>query len=144
MKKDFVGCEPENLTQPDILASWREMEALYESGKAHVVGVSNFSSKKLGDLLACWIIIAALFSVIVVAAADNGLELLHQITRPREHWSSFCTLCCPSKSRAQVALRWGLQMGSSVLPKSINKERLVTRTTFVHGTYGAYMTLDEL
>lgn len=48
------------------------------------------------------------------------------------------------KSPAQVALRWGLQMGHSVLPKSINKERLVTGTTLVHGTYGAYRTLDEL
>ncbi|KAL9343476.1 hypothetical protein Peur_063907 [Populus x canadensis] len=79
------------------------------------------------------------------------------------------------KSPAQVALWWGLQMGHSVLPKSINKariienigifywsipkdlfsklseieqesdkERLVTGTTFVHGTYGASRTLDEL
>lgn len=28
------------------------------------------------------------------------------------------------KSPAQVALRWGLQMGHSVLPKSINENRL--------------------
>lgn len=75
------------------------------------------------------------------------------------------------KSPAQVALRWGLQMGHSVLPKSINEariienidifdwsipedlfsklseieqERLVTGTTFVHGTYGAYRTLGGL
>ena len=27
------------------------MESLYDSGKARAVGVSNFSSKKLGDLL---------------------------------------------------------------------------------------------
>jgi alcohol dehydrogenase (NADP+) len=28
------------------------MEKLYDAGKARAIGVSNFSSKKLGDLLA--------------------------------------------------------------------------------------------
>ncbi|KAI5558669.1 hypothetical protein BDE02_17G057100 [Populus trichocarpa] len=165
MKKDSVGYEPENLTQPDILASWREMEALYESGKARAIGVSNFSSKKLGDLLA----------VARVRPAVNQVECHPVWQQPKLH--AFCqsegvhlsgyaplgsagsqkikieVLKNPilkmiaeklGKSPAQVALRWGLQMGHSVLPKSINKERLVTGTTLVHGTYGAYRTLDEL
>ncbi|PON59910.1 Aldo/keto reductase [Parasponia andersonii] len=29
----------------------KEMEALYDSGKARAIGVDNFSSKKLGNLL---------------------------------------------------------------------------------------------
>uniref|UniRef100_A0A3N7G4E5 NADP-dependent oxidoreductase domain-containing protein n=1 Tax=Populus trichocarpa TaxID=3694 RepID=A0A3N7G4E5_POPTR len=165
MKKDSVGYEPENLTQPDILASWREMEALYESGKARAIGVSNFSSKKLGDLLAA----------ARVRPAVNQVECHPVWQQPKLH--AFCqsegvhlsgyaplgsagsqkikieVLKNPilkmiaeklGKSPAQVALRWGLHMGHSVLPKSINKERLVTGTTLVHGTYGAYRTLDEL
>ena len=48
---DSISYKPKNLTQPNILASWREIEALYESGKAHAIGVNNFLSKKLGDLL---------------------------------------------------------------------------------------------
>ena len=51
MKKGAVGFKPENLTQPDIPSTWRAMEALYDSGKARAIGVSNLSSKKLGDLL---------------------------------------------------------------------------------------------
>ncbi|XP_039162198.1 NADPH-dependent aldo-keto reductase, chloroplastic isoform X2 [Eucalyptus grandis] len=51
MKKGSVGFKPENLTQPDIPSTWKAMEALYRSGKARAIGVSNFSSKKLGDLL---------------------------------------------------------------------------------------------
>ena len=50
-KKGSVGFKPENLVQPNIPSTWRAMEALYDSGKARAIGVSNFSSKKLGDLL---------------------------------------------------------------------------------------------
>lgn len=51
MRKDTVGYKPENVIQPDIPSTWRAMEVLYDSGKAQAIGVSNFSSKKLGDLL---------------------------------------------------------------------------------------------
>ena len=51
MKKGSVGFKHENLTQTDIPSTWKAMEALYDSGKARAIGVSNFSSKKLGDLL---------------------------------------------------------------------------------------------
>jgi diketogulonate reductase-like aldo/keto reductase len=43
---------PENFVPPDIPATWGAMEKLYDTGKARAIGVSNFSTKKLGDLLA--------------------------------------------------------------------------------------------
>ncbi|KAJ0088005.1 hypothetical protein Patl1_31799 [Pistacia atlantica] len=82
------------------------------------------------------------------------------------------------RTPAQVALRWGLQMGHSILPKSTNEgrlkenfdifewcipedllaklseikqailcavaERVVKGSEFVHETFGAYRTLEEL
>lgn len=51
MKRGSVGFKPENLIHPDIPKTWRAMETLYDSGKARAIGVSNFSPKKLGDLL---------------------------------------------------------------------------------------------
>ncbi|XP_027348619.1 NADPH-dependent aldo-keto reductase, chloroplastic-like isoform X1 [Abrus precatorius] len=51
MKKGSVGFTPENLVQPNIAETWKAMEALYDAGKARAIGVSNFSSKKLGNLL---------------------------------------------------------------------------------------------
>lgn len=42
----------ENLIPTDIPGTWAAMEKLYESGKARGIGVSNFSTKKLEDLLA--------------------------------------------------------------------------------------------
>ena len=43
---------PENFVTPNIPVTWEAMEKLHHAGKARAIGVSNFSSKKLGDLLA--------------------------------------------------------------------------------------------
>ncbi|GJN14592.1 hypothetical protein PR202_gb01437 [Eleusine coracana subsp. coracana] len=43
---------PENFLSLDIPATWGAMEKLYNSRKARAIGVSNFSSKKMEDLLA--------------------------------------------------------------------------------------------
>lgn len=51
LKKGSEDFSPENLIQPDIPATWRAMESLYHLGKARAIGVSNFSTKKLSDLL---------------------------------------------------------------------------------------------
>lgn len=49
--KKGSSINPENFINPDIPATWGAMEKLYDSGKARAIGVSNFSSKKLEDLL---------------------------------------------------------------------------------------------
>ncbi|KAI3473189.1 hypothetical protein Pfo_030481 [Paulownia fortunei] len=64
MKKGSVGFGPENLVPTDIPGTWKAMEALYDSGKARAIGVSNFSVKKLGDLL----------DIACVAPAVNQVE----------------------------------------------------------------------
>ena len=50
-KKKGSGFGPEYLIQTDIPATWRAMETLYDLGKARAIGVSNFATKKLSDLL---------------------------------------------------------------------------------------------
>lgn len=77
MRKGSVGPEPE-FTQPNIPATWKAMEALYDSGKARAIGVSNFSSKKLGDLL----------EVARIPPAVNQVELHPQWQQPKLH--AFC------------------------------------------------------
>lgn len=188
MKKGLGVYKPENLTQPDLPSTWGAMEALYDSGKAHAIGVSNFSSKKLGDLL----------KVARVPPAVNQVECHPSWQQPHLH--EFCkskgvhlsayrplgkgikgeVLRNPvlnmvaeklGKTPAQVALHWGLKMGHSVLPKSTNEGRmienfdvfdwsvpadffakiseieqvkLVKGLDFVHETFGAYRTIEEL
>ncbi|XP_010509279.1 PREDICTED: aldo-keto reductase family 4 member C8 [Camelina sativa] len=191
-KMESTTPAPEMLTKPDIPSTWKAMEALYDSGKAKAIGVSNFSSKKLKDLL----------DVARVTPAVNQVECnpvwqqhgLHELCKSKGvHLSGYSPLGSQTKgevrlkvlqnqivsevaeklgrSTAQVALRWGLQMGHSVLPKSssearlkenldvfdwsipedliakfsnIPQEKLVRAAEFVHETYGVYKTLDEL
>ncbi|XP_027334920.1 NADPH-dependent aldo-keto reductase, chloroplastic-like [Abrus precatorius] len=184
-----VSMKNGQLTKPDIPSTWRAMEALYNSGKARAIGVSNFSVKKLQDLL----------DVARVPPAVNQVELHPSLHQPKLH--AFCksngvhlsgysplgkgygesnVLKNPllhtaaeklGKTPAQIALRWGLQMGHSVLPKSTNdarikenfdlfhwsipsdllpkfseieQERVVTGEDFVSKTSAGYKTTEEL
>ncbi|BAF06712.2 Os01g0847600 [Oryza sativa Japonica Group] len=52
VKKGSGISNTEDYIPPDIPSTWGAMEKLYDSGKSRAIGVSNFSSKKLGDLLA--------------------------------------------------------------------------------------------
>lgn len=187
--KKGSDAKPENLTQPDIPSTWKAMEALYDSGKARAIGVSNFSSKKLGDLLEIARIPPAVNQVechpvwqqtkLQAFCKSKGVHLsgysplgsaknMHRVLR-----NPIVNIVAEKlgKSPAQVALRWGLQMGHSVLPKSANEarlkenfdifywyipedllakfpeieqERLVKGAGFVHETFGIYRTLEEL
>ncbi|KAL5133619.1 NADPH-dependent aldo-keto reductase, chloroplastic [Glycine soja] len=143
MKSGTFGLNKEYLEQPDIPNTWRAMEALYDSDKARAIGVSNFSSKKLQDLL----------DIARVVPAVNQVELhpgwqqpkLRAFCESKEiHLSGYSPLGSPAalksdilknpvvteiaerlgKTPAQVALRWGLQAGHSVLPKSTNESRI--------------------
>ncbi|KAK7286781.1 hypothetical protein RJT34_22012 [Clitoria ternatea] len=188
MKSGSVGFKKEYLDQPDIPSTWRAMEALYDSGKARAIGVSNFSTKKLQDLL----------DVARVPPAVNQVELhpgwqhpkLHEFCESKGiHLSGYSPLGSPAnlksdilhnpvvkevaeklgKSAAQVALRWGLQVGHSVLPKSVNEARIkenfdvfdwcipedlilkfsdikqerLNKGDFFHEIYGGYRTIEE-
>ncbi|KAM0901210.1 hypothetical protein ACQ4PT_020136 [Festuca glaucescens] len=131
MKKGS-SVSPESVVPSDIPATWAAMESLYDSGKARAIGVSNFTTKKLEELLA----------VARVPLAANQVEChpVWQQAKLRElcaskgiHLSAGNVLQHPvvvstaeklGKTPAQVALRWGVQTGYSVLPKSTNEERI--------------------
>ncbi|XP_078179144.1 NADPH-dependent aldo-keto reductase, chloroplastic-like isoform X2 [Carex rostrata] len=144
--KKGSSISPENFVNPDIPATWRAMEKLYDSGKARAIGVSNFSSKKLEDLLSVARVPPAVIQVECHPAWQQ--EKLHALCQSKGvHLTAYSPLGSPGttwmksnnilehpiiasvaeklgKTPAQVALRWGIQSGHSVLPKSTNEARI--------------------
>ncbi|KAB5552091.1 hypothetical protein DKX38_009402 [Salix brachista] len=142
MKKGSIGIKPENFVQPDFPLTWQAMEAVYDSGKARAIGVSNFSTKKLADLLEVARVPPAVNQVECHPAWNQGkLQAFCQskgvhltgyspLGSPGTTWLKSDVLKNPylimvaeklGKTPAQVALRWGLQKGHSVLPKSTHE-----------------------
>ncbi|XP_009402310.1 NADPH-dependent aldo-keto reductase, chloroplastic [Musa acuminata AAA Group] len=144
--KKGSSISPENFLPPDIPATWGAMEKVYDSGKARAIGVSNFSTKKLEDLLS----VARVPPAVDQVECHPGwqqMKLRALCQSKGVHLSAYSPLGSPGtsyikgsnvlthpivnmiaeklgKTPAQVALRWGLQMGQSVLPKSTTEARI--------------------
>lgn len=137
--------KPENIVPLDLPGTWGALEKLHDLGKARAIGVSNFSSKKLGDLLAIARVPPAVDQVechpgwqqtkLKAFCQTNGVHLsaYSPLGSPGTTWIKGNVLTDPvvnmvaeklGKSPAQVALRWGVQMGHSVLPKSTTEARI--------------------
>jgi len=120
------------------LETWRVLEELAEQGKAKAIGVSNFEAPHLEQLLAVARIPPAVnqievhprrpatalrraceaAGVAVVAYASMGCGQL--LTEPVVKQVAAEARRTP----AQVLLRWGLQQGCAVIPKTVSAERV--------------------
>jgi diketogulonate reductase-like aldo/keto reductase len=129
------------------LEAYRALEKLYADGKVRAIGVSNFMTGHLTRLLEAASVVPAVNQIEVhpyfqqreVQAMNAGHGILTQAWSPiggitfyrdGEHTS---TLEDPvivgiagahSKSPAQVMLRWHIQEGRSVIPKSTKPRRI--------------------
>ncbi|KAL1368430.1 hypothetical protein AAHE18_02G120500 [Arachis hypogaea] len=97
-------------TKPDIPSTWRAMEELYNSRKARAIGqpkLHEFCNSK-GVHLSGY------------SPLGKGLSRTNILMDPVLHTVAEKL----GKTPAQIALRWGLQMGNSVLPKSTSATRI--------------------
>lgn len=118
--------------------TWRAMEKIYEMGKAKAIGVSNYTKKHLEEMkdyaytmpMVNQIefhpylyqkelleyckennILVEAYSPLAKGTKMNDQKLLEIAKRYKKTW-------------AQIMLRWALQHGVSVIPKSVNEERI--------------------
>ena len=132
------------------LEAYRALESLLADGRVRAIGVSNFMPNHLERLLAETDIVPAVnqvelhpyFAQPEVQAADAGAGVLTQAWSPiggitfypgwggdeRRSVMDDPTIAAIAESHgrspAQVMLRWGIQEGRSVIPKSTNPTRI--------------------
>jgi len=128
------------------LEAYRALETLLADGSVRAIGVSNFMPDHLARLLAEREIVPALnqvelhpyFTQPEVQAADAAAGVLTQAWSPiggitfyrggersvMDDPTIAAIAQAHGKSPAQVMLRWGIQEGRSVIPKSINPQRI--------------------
>ena len=130
------------LHQPmgDYIGAYRAMEEAYKAGKLKAIGVCNFYPNRLADLCETVEIKPAVNQVELhpFFQQENALALMKEYGVHPEAWGPFAEgnhgIFTHSvltqigqkygKSAAQVALRWNVQRGVTVIPKSVHKERM--------------------
>lgn len=124
----------------DYYSSWRAMEELYEEGKVRAIGVCNFYPDRLADLCMNAKVVPAVNQVELhpFFAQTGAMEYMEEAGVIPEAWGPLAEgkhgiFTHPvlteigakyGKSAAQVALRWNIQRGVVVIPKSTHKERM--------------------
>jgi 2,5-diketo-D-gluconate reductase A len=122
----------------DFVETWKAMEEIYRSGRCRAIGVSNFQKHHLQRL----------FDETEIVPAVNQIEVHPYLIQdelrafgtehgiPTEAWSPLgrgAVLEEPTlvdiakrheRTPAQVTLRWALQRGDIVFPKSVNRRRM--------------------
>lgn len=124
----------------DVHGSWRAMEELYKAGKIKAIGVSNFQPDRVMDIIAFNKVVPAV-NQIETHPFNQQVEtqiFLEENKVQIESWGPFAEgkndlfrnellLSIGAKykkSVAQVVLRWLIQRGVVVIPKSVRKERI--------------------
>ncbi len=118
--------------------TWRALIALREEGRARSIGVSNFHIPHLERIIAEFGIIPVVNQIELqpwlpqreLRAYDASQEILTEAWSPLASGELIGDATLQAigdkygKSTAQVMIRWHLQLGNVVLPKSVTPERI--------------------
>ena len=124
----------------DVYGTWRAMQDLYKEGKVRAIGVCNFQSDRLIDLIVHNEIIPAINQIEThpFHQQNEAQQFLQENNVQMQSWGPFAegknnlfkneVLSSIgkkyNKTVAQVVLRWLTQRGVIAIPKSVRKERM--------------------
>jgi diketogulonate reductase-like aldo/keto reductase len=125
----------------DVHCSWRAMEELYHEGLIRAIGVSNFQTDRLMDLIIHHEVVPAVNQIEIhpFYQQTESIEFAKKYNVQPEAWAPFAEgrnnifqnevlMSLAQKhgrSVAQIILRWLVQRGIVAIPKSVHKERIV-------------------
>ena len=124
----------------DYYGSWKALEELYREGKVRAIGVCNFLPDRLLDLY---------YNAEITPQIDQierhphyqrkeDLEIMNELNVQPQAWAPFAEGLKGmfdepilkeiaekyNKTVAQIILRWNVQQGVIVIPKSVHRERM--------------------
>ena len=122
----------------DFVSTWQTLEEFYRDGRARSIGVSNFEVAHLRRLAAETEVVPAVNQIeahpyftndeVRAYGAEHGIltEAWSPIAQGRVLDDPTITAIAErlGKSSAQVTLRWHIQRGDIVFPKSVTPERI--------------------
>jgi 2,5-diketo-D-gluconate reductase A len=122
----------------DFVETWTAMEELYRSGRVRAIGVSNFQAHHLQRILEQTGTVPAVNQIEVhpyltqeplrAFGAANGIATEAWAPIARGAVSDDATIAAVAerhgRTPAQVTLRWHLQRGDIVFPKSVTRSRV--------------------
>jgi len=139
---DYLDLFPIHWPAPEkdlYVETWKALEKLYADKKIRAIGVSNFQPAHLDKLIAAGTIVPAVNQVelhpalqnreVIAANAEHGVVT--------EAWSPLAqgamlteeTILAIAEAHkvtaAQVILRWHLQEGRVIIPKSVTESRII-------------------
>ena len=140
LQLDYLDLYLVHMPFGDYYGSWRAMEDLYRAGKIRAIGVCNFDSARLMDL--CY---NAKIRPMVNQIERHPhyqrweeIEVMKNLGVQPEGWAPFAEGLHGmfnepvlkeiaekhGKTVAQVILRWDIQSGVIIIPKSVHRERM--------------------
>ncbi len=124
----------------DYYGAWRAMEELYQEKKVRAIGVCNFDAARLMDLC---------YNVNIKPMVDQierhphyqraeDLAVMRKLGVQPQGWAPFAEglkgmftepvlqeiAAKHKKTAAQIILRWNVQQGIVIIPKSVHRERM--------------------
>lgn len=122
------------------LSTWKELEEIQKSGRALSIGVSNFEIRHLEELAKVSDVVPAVNQIechplcypkeLIEYCQDHGIQVQAYAPLARGAYLDNDVLCVLStkygRTPAQIGLRWAVQKGISVIPKSSNPERIIS------------------
>ena len=123
-----------------FLNTWKDMEKILESGRALSIGVSNFEIRHLEELRRISGIVPVVNQIechplcypkeLIEYCQANGIQVQAYAPLARGAYLDNDILCVLgtkyAHTPAQIGLRWAIQKGLSVIPKSTHPERIAS------------------
>ena len=140
LQTDYLDLYLIHMPYGDYHGSWRAMEELYRAGNIRAIGVCNFLTDRLVDLILSHEIVPAVNQMEMHPFCQQKelRNVMEQYSIRMMAWAPFAEGqnrifrnevltgigAADSKTPAQVILRWLRQEGIIAIPKSVHRERM--------------------